>query len=78
MTESKINEIYVSFITELQEAGVDTEKLMEFVGEERLKNSPAGLELSSGLAFKGALLLLMITSLRYARKLVSLKSTQNP
>lgn len=72
MTEAKLNEVYVSFIKELQEAGVDTERLMNFVGEERLKNSPAGLEVSSGLAFRGALLLLMITSLRYARKLVDM------
>ena len=56
MTEAKLNEVYVSFVTELQEAGVDTERLVEFIGEERLKNSPAGLELSSGLAFRGALL----------------------
>lgn len=72
MTEAKLNEIYVSFITELKEAGVDTDRLIEFVGEDRIKNSPAGLELSSGLAFKGALLLLMMTSLRYARKLVDM------
>ena len=72
MTEAKLNEVYVSFVTELQEAGVDTERLVEFIGEERLKNSPAGLELSSGLAFRGALLLLMMTSLRYARQLVDM------
>ena len=72
MTESKINEIYVSFITELENAGVDTKKLVEFIGEDKIKNSPAGLELSSGLAFKGALLLLMMTSLRYARQLVKM------
>lgn len=72
MTEAKLNEIYVSFITELREAGVDTDRLIDFVGEDRLKNSPAGLELSSGLAFKGALLLLMMTSLRYARQLIDM------
>ena len=72
MTEAKLNEVYVSFVTELQEAGVDTERLIEYVGEDRLKNSPAGLEASSGLAFKGALLLLMMTSLRYARQLVDM------
>ena len=76
MTESKLNEIYVSFITELREAGVDTDRLIEFVGEDRLKNSPAGLELSSGLAFKGALLLLMMTSLRYARQLVDMGNNE--
>jgi hypothetical protein len=76
MTEAKLNEIYVSFITELKNAGVDTEKLIEFIGEERLKNSPAGLELSSGLAFPGALLLLMITSLRYARQLVDMSNNE--
>jgi hypothetical protein len=76
MTEAKLNEIYVSFITELKNAGVDTEKLVEFIGEERLKNSPAGLELSSGLAFPGALLLLMITSLRYARQLVDMSNNE--
>ena len=70
MTESKINEIYVSFITELENAGVNTERLVEFIGEDRIKKSPAGLEVSSGLAFDGALLLLMMTSLRYARSIV--------
>ena len=72
MTEAKLNEIYVSFITELENAGVDTQKLVDFVGEDKIKNSPAGLELSSGLAFPGALLLLMMTSLRYARRLVNM------
>lgn len=76
MTEAKINEIYVSFITELQNAGVDTEKLIEFIGEERIKNSPAGLEVSSGLAFPGALLLLMMTSLRYAKQLVNMGNNE--
>lgn len=70
MTEAKINEIYVSFVTELKNAGVDVEKLIEFVGEDKIKQSPAGLEMSSGLAFPGALLLLMMTSLRYARSIV--------
>ena len=76
MTESKINEIYVSFITELENAGVDTKKLVEFIGEDKIKNSPAGLELSSGLAFKGALLLLMMTSLRYAKQLVKMSDNE--
>ncbi len=71
MTESKLNEIYVSFITELKNAGVDTEKLIEFLGEDNIKNCPAGLEASSGLAFPGALLLLMMTALRYARSIVA-------
>lgn len=72
MTEAKLNEIYVSFITELENAGVDAQKLVDFIGEDKIKNSPAGLELSSGLAFPGALLLLMMTSLRYARQLVNM------
>lgn len=72
MTEAKLNEIYVSFITELENAGVDAQKLVDFIGEDKIKKSPAGLELSSGLAFPGALLLLMMTSLRYARQLVNM------
>ena len=71
MTEAKLNEIYVSFVTELENAGVDTSKLIEFLGEENIKNCPAGIEQSSGLAFPGALLLLMMTSLRYARSIVA-------
>ena len=76
MTESKKNENYVSFVRELQKAGVDTERLVNFIGEERLKNSPAGLELSSGLAFDGALLLLALRSLDYARKLVEINENE--
>lgn len=76
MTESKKNENYVSFITELQNAGVDTERLIDFIGEERLKNSPAGLELSSGLAFDGALILFSLRSLDYARQLININNNE--
>lgn len=76
MTESKRNDIYVTYITELQNAGVDTERLVDFIGEDRIKNSPAGLEVSSGLAFPGALLLLAITSLRYAKQLVNMTGNE--
>lgn len=76
MTDTQINENYVKFITELRNAGVDTDRLVEFVGEGKIKNSPAGLEVSSGLAFPGALLLLMLRSLDYARKILNLNGNE--
>lgn len=76
ISENKINEFYTEFITELNSVGVDTEKLVNFIGEDKIKKSPAGLEIKSGLACPGALLFLIINSLRYAKKLYFMTSTK--
>ena len=76
ISENKINEFYAEFISELNSVGVDTEKLVKFVGEDRIKQSPAGLEVKSGLACPGALLFLIINSLKYAKKLYSITTSE--
>ena len=76
ISENKINEFYTEFISELNSVGVDTEKLVKFVGEDRIKQSPAGLEVKSGLACPGALLFLIINSLKYAKKLYSATTSE--
>ena len=78
LSEAKKNELYVQFITRLNETGVDAQKLVDFLGEEEIKNSPAGLESSSGLAFPGALLLLITRSLGYAEKLWDMTTSVKP
>lgn len=75
LSEAKINELYVQFITKLEGLGINTEELVKFLGEENIKNAPAGLEASSGLAFPGALLLLITRSLSYAEKLWDMTSS---
>ena len=76
ISENKINEFYAEFISELESVGVDTEKLVKFIGEDKIKKAPAGLEVKSGLACPGALLFLMINSLKYAKKLYNATSSQ--
>lgn len=77
LSDAKINELYVRFISELEGVGVNTEKLVEVLGgAEKIKSAPAGLEVSSGLAFKGALLLLINRSFDYAKKLFESTSSE--
>lgn len=75
LSEAKKNELYAQFVTKLEEVGVDSEKLINFLGAENIKNAPAGLEVSSGLAFPGALLLLISRSVNYAERLWEMTSS---
>lgn len=67
LTEARINEFYTSFISKLEEVGVDPTKMVEFLGEEKIKQAPGGLETKSGLAFPGALLLLILRNIDYGK-----------
>ena len=76
LSEAKINEFYTVFVSELNDVGIDAEKLVNFLGEDKIKSAPAGLETKSGLAFPGALLFLIIRSLEQSMKLWDATSTQ--
>lgn len=75
LSEAKINEFYTTFVDELNNAGIDADKIVNFLGEDKIKAAPAGLETKSGLAFPGALLFLIIRALEQARKLWTATST---
>lgn len=56
LTEEKINSNYATFIDKLSNIGVNTEQLVNLIGEEKLKKATYAINSDSGMAFDGSLI----------------------
>ena len=56
LTEEKINSNFATYIEKLQSVGVDTDKLINFIGEEKLKMATYASNSDTGMAFDGSLI----------------------
>lgn len=56
LTEEKINSNYATFIDKLSNIGVNTDQLVNLIGEEKLKKATYAINSDSGMAFDGSLI----------------------
>lgn len=56
LTDEKLNSNYALFIEKIRSTGTNVDNLIAFIGEEKLKNATAAINVESGQAYDGSLI----------------------